>query len=39
MIEFLNSHEGSNIYIGIAYDEQIIGIENPDTLQLNIKET
>ncbi len=36
VISFLNSDKGGDIYIGVADDGGILGVENPDKLQLTI---
>ena len=36
VVAFLNSDKGGDIYIGVADDGTIVGVENPDKLQLAI---
>ena len=38
VIAFLNYREGGTIYIGIKKDGQVVGIDNVDTIQLQIKD-
>jgi len=37
-VAFLNYHDGGVIYIGIDKGGQIVGVSNPDALQLTIKD-
>jgi predicted HTH transcriptional regulator len=37
VVAFLNS-KGGNIYIGIANDGTVVGVDNPDKIQLKIKD-
>lgn len=36
VVAFLNSEKGGDIYIGVADDGKIVGVDNPDKLQLAI---
>ena len=38
VVAFLNSREGGVIYIGVADDGVAQGIDNPDAMQLQIKD-
>lgn len=37
VVAFLNYKEGGTIYIGVADDGQIVGVDNCDKVQLDIK--
>ena len=38
VVAFLNTHEGGVIYFGLADDGSIVGLENPDAVQLKVKD-
>lgn len=38
IVAFLNYHEGGIIYIGVDKDGKIVGCQNPDEMQLKIKD-
>lgn len=38
VVAFLNSKEGGSIYLGVSNDGNVIGLPNPDEIQLKIKD-
>lgn len=38
VVAFLNSKEGGSIYLGVSNDGKVIGLPNPDEIQLKIKD-
>jgi len=38
VVAFLNSKKGDDIYIGVADDGTVIGVNNPDSLQLSLSD-